>query len=122
MKNILFLLSLLLGQPTFCQAQRLGDFLSNVVAPLDKIEITSDLLWDKGLNGFAEPAIFDGLLRDSVYMQPATFGFLYMQARNAFVGAGTNPLPTHITPLNDDNPYTVSCLCCKFDTFVTALT
>lgn len=93
MKNTLFLLSILLGPPMFCQAQRLDDFLSNMVAALDKTEITSNFLWDKGLNGLAEPAIFDGVLRDSVYLQPATFGFLYMQARNAFVGVGTNPLP-----------------------------
>ena len=93
MKNILFLLSILLGQPMLCQAQRLGGFLGNLVAPLDKTEISSGFLWDKGLNGFAEPALFDGILRDSICLQPATFGFLYAQARNAFVGTGVNPLP-----------------------------
>ncbi|MFN0216150.1 MAG: hypothetical protein ACKVT2_17975, partial [Saprospiraceae bacterium] len=93
MKNILFLLSILLGQPFFCHSQRLGDFLTNMVAPLDKTEITSNFLWDKGLNGFAEPALFDGILRDSICIQPTAFGFLYAQARNAFVGTGVNPLP-----------------------------
>lgn len=94
MKNLLLLLSLLLGQPMFCQAQRLGDYLNNLVAPLDKTEITSGFLWDKGTNGFVEPAIYDGTLRDSVYLQPATFGFLYIQARNAYIGTNTNPLPS----------------------------
>lgn len=93
MKNIFFLLSILLGQVVYCQAQRLGDFLTNLVAPLDKTEISSGFLWDKGTNGLAEPAVFDGILRDSVYLQPQTFGFLYVQARNAFVGSGANPLP-----------------------------
>lgn len=73
MKIILLLLSILLGQPILCQAQRLGDFLTNMVAPLDKTEITSDFLWDKGLNGLAEPAIFDGIIRDSVCLQPTVF-------------------------------------------------
>jgi len=105
MKNILILLSILLGQPVFCQGQHLGDVLNNLVAPLDKTEITSNFLWDKGVNGFAEPAIFDGVLRDSVYLQPATFGFLYVQARNAFVGTGTNPLPHPDVYMNYVNRY-----------------
>lgn len=70
MKNILIMLSILLGQPVLCQAQRLGEFLTNMVSPLDKTEITSNFLWDKGLNGLAEPAMFDGIIRDSVYLQP----------------------------------------------------
>gem|GEM_PF-2182442 len=89
----------------FCQAQGLGDFPSNLVAPLDKSEITSDFLWDKGLNGLAEPAIFDGIIRDSVYFQPIAFGFLYVQARNAFVGTGANPLPHPDVYMNFINPY-----------------
>ena len=105
MENILFLLSILLVQPFFCQAQRLGDFLTNMVAPLDKTEITSDFLWDKGLNGFAEPALFDGIIRDSVCFQPTAFGFLYTQARNAFVGTGANPLPHPDRYMNFINPY-----------------
>jgi len=105
MENILFLLSILLVQPFFCQAQRLGDFLTNMVAPLDKTEITSDFLWDKGLNGFAEPALFDGILRDSICIQPTAFGFLYVQARNAFVGTGVNPLPHPDVYVNSINPY-----------------
>ena len=84
MKNILFLLSILLVQPFFCQAQRLGDFLTNMVAPLDKTEITSDFLWDKGLNGFAEPALFDGIIRDSICIQPTAFGFLYVTGAKRF--------------------------------------
>ena len=106
MKNILFLLSILLVQPFFCQAQRLGNFLSNMVAPLDKTEITSDFLWDKGLNGFAEPAIFDGIIRDSICIQPTAFGFLYVQARNAFVGTGVNPLPHPDVYMDYVNRYT----------------
>jgi hypothetical protein len=106
MKNILILLSILLGQPVFCQAQRLTDFLTNMVAPLDKTEITSGFVWDKGVNGFAEPAVFDGIIRDSVYLQPATFGFLYVQARNGYVGTGTNPLPHPDLYMNYVNRYT----------------
>ncbi len=106
MKNILFLLSILLGQPLFCHAQRLGDFLGNLVAPLDKTEISSNFLWDKGLNGLAEPAIFDGILRDSLVLQPETFGFLYAQARNAFVGTGINPLPQTDVYMNYVKRYT----------------
>jgi len=106
MKNILFLLSILLGQPMLCQAQRLGDFLANMVAPLDKTEITSDFLWDKGLNGFAEPAMFDGIIRDSICIQPTAFGFLYVQARNAFVGTGVNPLPHPDVYMDYVNRYT----------------
>ena len=105
MKYIFFLLSFLLGQPMFCQAQRLGDFLTTMVAPLDKTEITSNFLWDKGLNGFAEPALFDGILRDSLCLQPSAFGFLYTQARNAFVGTGTNTLPSPDVSMNFINPY-----------------
>jgi hypothetical protein len=105
MKNIFFMLSFLLGQPMFCQAQRLGDFLTNMVAPLDKTEISSNFLWDKGLNGLAEPAIFDGIIRDSVCLQPIAFGFLYVQARNAFVGTGANALPSPDVFINVINPY-----------------
>ncbi|MBX2889508.1 MAG: hypothetical protein KF734_01150 [Saprospiraceae bacterium] len=100
------MLSILLGQPFFCQAQRLGEFLTNMVAPLDKAKINSNFLWDKGLNGLAEPAIFDGVFRDSVCLQPATFGFLYVQARNAYVGTGTNPLPHPDVYMNYVKRYT----------------
>ncbi|MBX2889504.1 MAG: hypothetical protein KF734_01130 [Saprospiraceae bacterium] len=106
MKINLFLLSALLGLPLFCQSQRLGEFLTNMVAPLDKSEITSGFLWDKGLNGLAEPAIFDGTRRDSAYLQPATFGFLYIQARNAYVGSGANPLPHPDAYMSYVNRYT----------------
>ena len=106
MKNIFFMLSFLLGQPMFCQAQRLGDFLTNMVAPLDKTEISSNFLWDKGLNGLAEPAIFDGIIRDSFCIQPTAFGFLYAQARNAFVGTGANPLPHPDVYMDFVNRYT----------------
>ncbi len=106
MKNIFILLSILLGQPMFCQAQRLGDFLNNLVAPLDKTEITSNFLWDQGLNGFAEPVIFDGIIRDSICLQPTTFGFLYVQARNAYVGTGPNPLPHPDVYMDYVNRYT----------------
>ena len=60
MKNILFLLSILLGQTMYGQTQRLGDALNHLVDPLDKTQINSGYLWDKGTNGFGEPAIFDG--------------------------------------------------------------
>jgi len=79
--------------------------LNNLVAPLDKTEIVSNFLWDKGTNGFAEPAIFDGIQRDSVYLQPFTFGFLYVQARNAYVGSGANPLPPPEVYMNYVNRY-----------------
>ena len=79
--------------------------LSHLVASLDKDEVTSNFLWDKGTNGFVEPALFDGILRDSVYLQPLTFGFLYVQARNAYVGTGANPLPLSEIYMNYVNRY-----------------
>ena len=89
-KSIIILFGMLIAFSSQTQTGGLPDYLSNLVAPLDKSEIESEYLWDKGLNGFAEPAIFDGILRDSVYVQPITFGFLYTQARNSYVGTGNN--------------------------------
>lgn len=106
MKNILFLLSILLGQTMYGQTQRLGDALNHLVDPLDKTQINSGYLWDKGTNGFGEPAVFDGVLYDSAYLQPLTFGFLYVQARNSFVGNGTNLLPDPAVYMNYVNRYT----------------
>jgi hypothetical protein len=40
------------------------------------------------MNGLADPLLFDGTRRDSVYLQPATFGLLFTQARNSSVENG----------------------------------
>ncbi|MCW5923525.1 MAG: hypothetical protein KIS77_14370 [Saprospiraceae bacterium] len=108
MKKILFFLFCAFAAFSLSaqSGNRLPEVLNHLTAPLNKTEIVSNFLWDKGLNGLAEPAIFDGIMRDSVYLQPATFGFLYAQARNAYAGMGANPLPHPDVYMNYVNRYT----------------
>ena len=89
MKNrLLFLMAMFMAQALHAQNDNLVSYLHHLVDSLDKSEVNSNFLWDKGTNGFAEPAIYDGALRDSVYLQPSAFGFLYVQASCIFVRAG----------------------------------
>jgi len=55
MKHIIFLLGILLGPALYGQEQRLGGFLTHLVAPLDKAQIKTNYRWEKGTNGVAFP-------------------------------------------------------------------
>ena len=81
-------MAMFMAQALHAQNDNLVGYLHHLVDSLDKSEVNSNFLWDKGTNGFAELAIYDGALRDSVYLQPSAFGFLYVQASCIFVRAG----------------------------------
>jgi len=86
----------------------LSQTLEHLVAPLDKTDVSSGFLWDKGLSGLAEPGIFDGIRRDSIYLQPMTFGLLYTQAQRSYVGTAGNPLPVPGVFMNLINRFTAT--------------
>lgn len=88
--------------PNLCKAQdtsTVDKLLTYIIAPLDKSQISTGFLAEKGTI-FLGMNTFNGTLTDDNIFVTNLWRLMYVQLQQSYVGSGTNPL-LEITHVND---------------------
>jgi hypothetical protein len=105
MRKIIFAIlwvALATALPNVSKAQHTSSvdkLLTYIIAPLDKSQITTQYLAEKGTI-FLGMNTFNGTLTDDNVFVTNLWRMMYIQLQQSFVGSGSNPLPDIITVNN----------------------